>query len=240
MEGLTRESLKPLLELQRIDSAIDRLTARRANLPEQQKLDEDLLARDEIATQHLELQTQVDELRREQNRLEHEITQIQQKHDHEVERAGTVSNARELGNIQAELDSLKRRKAHSEDQELEIMEQLEEVEGRFNEVDASLKAADEQVAASTAARDTATKDIDEELQQLRTEREALAPTIAAELVELYEDVRTKKGGVAVGALEQGICKACGLPLSPSEKNRLKSSASVVERCENCSRILVFL
>ena len=240
MEGLTRESLKPLLELQRIDSAIDRLTARRANLPEQQKLDEDTTARDEVATQHLEIQTLVDEAKREQTRLEHEIALIQEKYDHEETRAQTVSNARELGNIQAELDSLKRRKAHSEDDELEVMERLEGIEKQFAEVDAALKAADEQVAASTGARDAATRDIDTELASLRAERQALVPTIDPSLVEVYDEVRVKKGGVAVGALEQGVCKACGLPLSPSEKNRLKGSGKVIERCENCSRILVFV
>src|SRR5688572_17937915 len=137
MEGLTRESLKPLLDLQRIDSGMDRLAARRAKLPEQQALDEHTQARHEVATQHLEIQTQLDEVVREQNRLEQEIAQIQAKFDHEQERMNQVSNARELSNIQAELDSLRRRKAHQEDVELEVMERREGIEKEFADVDAS-------------------------------------------------------------------------------------------------------
>ncbi|HVL33135.1 MAG TPA: C4-type zinc ribbon domain-containing protein [Actinomycetota bacterium] len=240
MEGVTRESVRPLLDLQKIDSAMDRLTLRKANLPEQQELDALVEQRSELAGRNAEQQSVLDAAVREQTKLETDIQQVQDKIDKEQARlyGGDVNSPKELSNIQAELDSLRRRKIHLEDQELEVMERREGIEAEANTLSSSLAELETAVAEVTVRRDRAASEIEQELDTLRAQREALVPTIDAELLEMYERLRGKFGGVAIGALEGGTCKACGLPLSPVSREEIRSGDDPLPRCENCRRILV--
>ena len=240
MEGVTRESMRPLLDLQKVDSGVDRLNQRKADLPEQRELDELNEQRSAIAVTHAEAQTSLDAVAREQTKLETEIQQIDDKVSHEQNRlySGDVSNPKELANIQAELDALRRRKAHLEDEELEVMERREGIEKEHGDLVATVADIDAKIADATSRRDAASVEIETELRRLGDERAQLLPTISSEVVEMYEDIRTRRGGVAVGALVDGTCRACGLPLSPAQRDEIKRSDDPIIRCENCRRLLV--
>ncbi|MFA5890049.1 MAG: C4-type zinc ribbon domain-containing protein [Actinomycetota bacterium] len=240
MESITRESLRPLLDLQRIDTASDRLVQRRTDLPEQAELDELTQQRDEIADARVERQTELDAVSREQARIEVEVEQIDGKIQHEQARlySGEVTNAKELSNIQAELDSLRRRKAHLEDGELEVMERREAVEAEVAALTASFESVEAGVADATARRDTASVDIEKQLAEFAAERAALQPTVHPEILELYDDARSKRGGVAVAALDKGVCRGCNLPLSPMAREEIRVGDDPLVRCENCRRLLV--
>ena len=59
-----------------------------------------------------------------------------------------------------------------------------------------------------------------------------------ELLELYEELRLSKKGVAAVALEDGVCQGCHQKLSAVYLDRLKRSEDI-RRCEYCRRILIF-
>jgi len=240
VEGVTRESMRPLLDLQRVDSGIDRLNQRKADLPEQRELDELNEQRSGIAVVHAEAQASLDAVAREQTKLETEIQQIDDKVTHEQSRlySGEVSNPKELSNIQAELDALRRRKAHLEDEELEVMERRESIEKEHGDLLTSMSNMEAKIADATQRRDHASVEIYEELTRLAAERAQLIPTINPEVIALYEDIRARRGGVAVGALVDGTCRACGLPLSPMQRDEIKRSTEPIICCENCRRLLV--
>ena len=240
MEGVTRESMRPLLDLQRVDSGIDRLNQRKADLPEQRELDELNEQPSVLAVSNDEAQACLDSVAREQTKLETEIQQIDDKVTHEQGRlySGEVSNPKELSNIQAELDALRRRKSYLEDEELEVMERREGVEKEHGDLFAAMADLDSKIADATQRRDHASVEISEELTRLAAERAQLVPTIHPEVLALYEDIRARRGGIAVGALVDGTCRACGLPLSPMQRDEIKRSNEPIIRCENCRRLLV--
>lgn len=240
MDGVTREAMRPLLDLQRVDSGIDRLEQRKADLPEQRELDELNEQRSGLSVTHAEAQASLDAVAREQTKLEIEIQQIDDKVAHEQGRlySGEVSNPKELANIQAELDALRRRKVHLEDQELEVMERRESIEKEHGDLVTAVADLDAKIADATARRDAASIEIETELKRLAEERAQLVPTISSEVLELYEDIRARRGGVAVGSLVEGTCRACGLPLSPMQRDEIKRGDDPIIRCENCRRLLV--
>jgi predicted nucleic acid-binding Zn-ribbon protein len=79
---------------------------------------------------------------------------------------------------------------------------------------------------------------EDELAENRATREKLVPEFDDELLELYEELRGQKRGVAVAALVDGVCQACHEKLSAMELDRLKRTEGV-KRCEYCRRIVVF-
>jgi len=242
VEGVTRESMRPLLDLQRVDSGVDRLNQRKADLPEQRELDDLNEQRSVLAVTHAEAQASLDAVAREQTKLETEITQIDEKVAHEQGRlySGELSNPKELSNIQAELDALRRRKAHLEDQELEVMERREGVEKEHGDLFGALSDLDAKIADAAARRDAASVEIENELTRLTGERAQIVPTLHPDVLALYEDIRERRGGVAVGLLENGTCRACGLPLSPMQRDEIRRGDEPIIRCENCRRLLVIL
>lgn len=240
VEGLTRESLKPLLDLQRIDSRIDRLRALHADLPEQRLLGELEEERAAVASEHEEKNRVLEGLVRDQTRIETEVSMLDEKITHEQARlySGEISSPKELSNIQAELDALRRRKNHVEDQLIELMEQRETLEADVGVLRQRLDDLDSRVGEQTARRDASAVEIEKELGELEAEREQLAPRFPQDVLDLYEELRTKKEGVGASALAGGVCRGCNVSLSPKALDSIKRSDDPVVRCENCRRILI--
>jgi hypothetical protein len=239
MEPITRESLRPLLDLQRVDLALDRLRQRKADLPEQRALDDLTTERSETQKSTAGKQEEFDKVSREQSRLEGEIAMLEEKISHESHRlySGDISNPKELAAIQAELDGLRRRKNHIEDTLLDVLEQREKAEAVLSAVKTKLSELEANIAGAATARDAAAVEIQNELTHNEAARTEILPRLPEEALELYEDLRPKKNGVAVASLEGSVCRGCGVSLSPLALDQIKRSDDLV-RCENCRRILI--
>jgi predicted nucleic acid-binding Zn-ribbon protein len=230
---------RPLLDIQEIDTAIDRLTTRMRALEAGHDVAAALAEANEAERLLGELRLRLDELSRDQMRFEHEIDSISQKAAAEERRMydGSVANVKELDSIRHEVDNLKKRRSDREDELLGLMEVREELE-------AQERAAAERWGTLRAQVETVEGTAADELGRLTTElkerseaRTALAETVDAELLELYEDLRPQKKGIAAVALVDGVCQGCHEQLSSVEIDRLKRT-EVTKRCEHCRRILV--
>jgi predicted nucleic acid-binding Zn-ribbon protein len=235
------DTLKRLLDLQRVDTAIDRLMQRKADLPEQRTVDELAAQITEAQAAHAEKKSAFDEIAHEQSRLEGDVQMIDDKIKHESNRlyGGDITSPKELASIQAELDALRRRKNHLEDQDLEVMERREGVENDVSLLEAQLEELRAKAQEATEARDHAAVEIETELNKNTAARAEILPQIPEELLDTYEELRPKKGGVAAAALEGNVCRGCGVSLSPMALDVIKrAEEGELARCENCRRILV--
>jgi predicted nucleic acid-binding Zn-ribbon protein len=230
---------RPLLDVQELDTAIDRLTARIRALEAGEDASTALDEANEAERVLGELRLRLDELSRDQARFEHEIDSMSQKEAAEERRLydGSVANARELDSIRHEVENLKKRRSDREDELLGLMEIREEVETRERsaaEGSAALRSrVDEVEGAAAEEHSRLTADLKEKTEA----RAALASSIDPELLELYEDLRPQKRGVAAVALVDGVCQGCHEQLSSVYLDRLKR-AEGPKRCEHCRRILV--
>src|SRR5439155_25531444 len=125
-----------LLDLQALDSALDRLNHRRKTLPELAQIEEAEARQTRLADDIVLVETEDSDLGREQSKLEGDIDQVRTRMQRDQQRldAGQVSSPRELENLQSEIESLKRRQSDLEDEELEIMEKREVVQTRLQEL----------------------------------------------------------------------------------------------------------
>jgi uncharacterized protein len=232
---------RALLELQAHDSAIDRLVHRRGSLPEDAHLAElgqALAAVDQLTA---EREGTLATVRREQSRFEDEIEMVTRKARSEEQRAvsGRVTSPKELTAIQEEVAALKRRQGDLEDQLLERMEQRETLEAEVAELAGRREAIVGEQSEVSKARDAALVEIDRELEAERAAREAVAPSVGAELRALYDQIRARQGGVGAAALVGNTCQGCRVSISPVELAAVRRQPpEEVKRCENCRRILV--
>jgi predicted nucleic acid-binding Zn-ribbon protein len=238
----SRESLIELLELQKVDSRIDRLMHRLNNLPEAAELAQLEARRGELGMSIGAAQDVLTEHTRRQTRLETEIDAISAKVKIEDLRlyGGTVTNPRELAGLQSEIEMLRRRQTTLEDEELEVLEARESAEKTLAALEAEAAAMDASIAETTGRRDVAVAGIEKELAEARADREALVPRFDAGLMGLYERLRgSMLGGVAAAALVDGTCQGCHMRLPSQEYERVRDSTGLV-RCAECNRILVVL
>ncbi|MBA3738335.1 MAG: hypothetical protein H0W97_07175 [Actinobacteria bacterium] len=230
---------RPLLDIQEIDTATDRLMARMRALESGEDAAAALAEANEAERMMGELRLRLDELSRDQMRFEHEIDSMSQKAAAEERRLydGSVANARELDSITHEVDNLKKRRTDREDELLALMEVREEIEGQER---AAAERSEALRARVAEVGDVAADEL-EKLQTVlkeRTEaRAALAKAVDPEFLELYEDLRPQKKGVAAVALIDGVCQGCHEQLSSVYVDRLKRVEGP-KRCEHCRRILV--
>ncbi len=236
MRGLDR-----ILELQELDTSIDRLGHRREELEAGEELSAVRKEMEEAESRLGEIRLASDAVASESRRLENEIESMNAKLVAEEKRMydGSIANAKELEALQHEISSLKERRSRAEDGLLEQMQRGEDLQGRTG-------AADEEVVAARAKVEALGGDAIRELDEITstltakgTEREVLAGGFDDELLELYEDLRRQKHGVGAAAIVDGVCQACHEQLSAVELDRLKRTDGV-KRCEYCRRIVVFV
>jgi predicted nucleic acid-binding Zn-ribbon protein len=237
----TTEEQRRLYDLQQVDTAIRLLEVRRANLPEQQALDENAETLQKITQEFAAARERLDQLQRQQARLEQEIATVDSRRKSEEGRmySGLIHSEKELEALRNELHSLKGRKRDLEDQLLEIMEELESLESLTATLQERHSELTRQVDELTAARDAAARDIDAELVQRRDEREKVADDVPAEMREHYEELREKKQGLAVAQLVGKSCSGCRLELTAIELEETREAvANSLAKCAQCGRILV--
>ncbi|GAA4615805.1 C4-type zinc ribbon domain-containing protein [Actinoallomurus liliacearum] len=235
------EAQMRLLDLQELDSRLDRLAHRRRTLPELAEITKVEERIGGVADALVAAQTEISDIDREQKKAEQDVDQVRARADRDQKRldSGQVSSARDLENLQSEIVSLQKRQADLEDIVLEVMERREEAENRLRAVEADKEAADKELTELAERRDAAHQEIDGEAELVRTARAGVADDIPGDLLKLYEKLREQHRGVAAAALLRGQCQGCHLQLNTVELNAIRAAAEDdVIRCEECRRILV--
>lgn len=229
-----------LLDLQALDITLDQLAHRRRALPELAEMQrlEALVAglRDGV----VRAETELSDLQREQDRFEREIDQVRTRKARDEERlvSGAITNPKQLQEIEHEVATLARRQAALEDGELEVMEQVEAVQGELDGLVAQREQHTADRAGAEQRRDDAWADIDAHRERIAKERAELATSFPTDLLDLYEKIRTKSG-TGAAAIQHGRCGGCRLELMNNEKAAVRSaSVDDVLRHEECGRIMV--
>jgi predicted nucleic acid-binding Zn-ribbon protein len=120
---------------------------------------------------------------------------------------------------------------------LEVMERREELERSLPPVEGEADEARRRLAEIEEGSARELVEVERALAERDEERRNLLPTFDGELLDLYEELRRLKKGVAAAALHDGVCQGCHQKLSPVYLDRLKRAGGV-RRCEYCRRILI--
>ena len=232
--------LDDLLVVQNLDTSLDQLRHRKRTLPERaalKNLEDELAA---LESQRADVQTQLDAITARQQESERE-TEATVKRIGEIDtrmRSGAVA-ARDLTAMQTEIDHLQERQRDLEDRTLEAMEEREPLETILSDLNDKAGSLDERSVSARAALAEAEVAVDSEIGTEETARAAAAANLPADLLQQYERLRDRLGGVGAAPLVGGSCGGCHLTLPATELDRIKKlPPDAVVHCEQCGRILV--
>ncbi|MFN8101274.1 MAG: C4-type zinc ribbon domain-containing protein [Mycobacterium sp.] len=224
---------RALLEMAEIDAELTRLAHRAANLPEQQRCDE-LEAQHRAASDRVAvLGIALEDLEGQVQRLESEIDGVRQREDRDrALLASPDTNAKQLAELQHELETLQRRQSALEDSELEIMERREQLQSEQGAEQENIDTLAGDLTAARHARNEALAEIEQTRDARAARRSELTAALDAELVALYDRV-------GAGALQGKRCGACRIEIDRGELSRIAAAADdEVLRCPECGAILL--
>jgi predicted nucleic acid-binding Zn-ribbon protein len=230
-----------LLDLQALDSGIDRLATRRRTLPQLVTIEQLTAQLRSLSAELSAAEAARDEATRAQARLEADVENVRTRAARDQSRleSGSISSPRELENLQSEIASLRRRRDTLEDELLELMETAEDATTRARDLADQRDGAEAERAKLTEQRDADWAAIDAEIEQHKQARTALAAELPSDLTALYERLRASSDGVGAARLYRHRCEGCHLELSGADLREVaEAPPTLVLRCEECRRVLV--
>ncbi len=224
-----------LLRLQEIDQ---HLAAARHRLSEiNRALQEDAAVR-EARKRAKKLTAEAQKTTKIQRELERQVKQLDIEREQAESRlySGNIKNPREMQDMQAKVDSLKRRRINLEDKLLEAMIAREEAEVRASEAAAALEAAETYHAAQAVELQAEQATLQRRIKKLQGETEEIEKQVPGHHLDAYRHLQTRLGNPAIARLKGNVCSVCGIEVIVSRQQSAKGGK--VTYCDSCGRLLI--
>jgi len=225
-----------LYALQETDQALDKAQGRLAEIEARLGESEEMILAREVAD---EKRVAADQLRSHLSDAEYSVEEIRTKAaDVEAKLyGGTVTNPKELSDLNDDLKSLRHLVRTREDVLLGLLVEIEEADAQLaaaqaecTDIEAKWKEEQDALLAEKAQ-------IEPQIASLQARRDAQSPAVDRSSLRLYELLRQRHGGQAVARVERGMCQGCRITLPMSLLQKVRSSIGLVQ-CVSCERILL--
>ncbi len=174
----------------------------------------------------------------ERRRLEKEFAEGEARVRNKRMRMNQVRSDKESLAVTHELDALRENNQRLESELLALMEaegpraaRLQALAALIEGKAAELAAAEKDIAAQVG-------DLTVSIAKQKVDRDLMSRDIAPPLLQRYEAIFSRRGGVAVSEARDGACQGCRMRLPPQLFNEIQKHLQV-HFCPNCQRILYF-
>lgn len=224
-----------LYRLQQVDSQIDQILARQKWITDTLQNDASLRAATKAcAAADAKFKSASSELKASEAEVEKQNLKIEQTEASLY--GGRVQNPKELQDLQMEVASLKKYLETLEERQLEAMLTTETAEQELQNAQSELDQTRANVNEQNRDLSQENDGLSKELERLETERKAVMSDLADPAVETYEKLRKQRRGIAVAAISDSACAACGTTLTQSQQQSARSTSQLFN-CPSCGRIL---
>ncbi len=231
---------RSLLELADLDAELSRIEHRSGHLAEQQRFEQTQAEHREANDRLASLRLALEDLDAQIAKFESEIEAVRDREDRDrtMLEAGAIS-AKQLADLQHELETLERRQSSLEDSLLEVMERREELQAQQADELGQDRRAGKRAGRSPAGAG----------RRARGDRADPAPMcLAARRIDRRcwipiwcrcTNASASHGGAGAGRLQGRRCGACRIEIDRGELARISAAADdEVLRCPECGAILL--
>ena len=151
--------------------------------------------------------------------------------------SGRVSNPKELEALQANVEALRRQRSTVEDTGMDALLHVETLNQQLVTAQESLRQIEVKWNGSQAdllQEDAKYKRI---YAQLKQQRDTLAQSLPPADIKHYEDLRTRKAGIAISPLQNGQCGVCHILVPTGVVSAARSRKNEAVTCPSCGRVL---
>ena len=224
-----------LYRLQLVDSRMDKIRTRLEEIHQILENDQEMRrAKKQVSETEATLQFAQHSLKRAEEEVDKQKIKIEQS---EVKLySGNVKNPKELQDLQNEVAALKRHLETLEDRQLEAMLEEETTEQSHQAATEKMERVKARLADQNQTLTSEQSDLNKDLERLDAERGAALSPLDPSLRAVYDQLRNDKRGLAIAAVNDGACAACGTTLTPAQLQSARSTAQITH-CPTCGRIL---
>ena len=149
---------------------------------------------------------------------------------------GTISNSKELQDLQKEITSLSTYITKSEDELMAKYVELENAEKVLAEAKENLHIKLSEFEGQKSLLTGEKNNLMHSIQNLLGKRESVIAPIETTILENYEALRRSKNGTAVARLQEDSCSSCGASLTANQCQQARSQVKLFN-CPSCGRFL---
>ena len=229
-------SLQSLLDLQAVDLRLNQVRALLATFPKRLA---EADARANGARTELEQSkaAQVATIR-DRKKYELDVEQWKERVRKYRDQSVQVKTNEAYKAMQHEIQTAEGEIAKAEDRLLEQMVNAEEYERRVKASERLLQEVEEAVKAEHGRIETEKAAAERDLANLTAARTKVVAAIPENLLDHYERIAKKHGGVALAEVRDQKCCACGMRIRPHVFQEMqRASNEEMFHCETCTRIL---
>lgn len=227
--------LDRLIRLQQIDQAADAARRRVADHP---ALVESLDARLASSTEALEsAKAKLAENQSSRRAVEKDLATVQGRLSKFKDQLMDVKTNKEYTAMLKEIEAAQNEVRRFEDLILERMLAHDELAATEKKAQAQLAADKAVIAAERKQIEEETARMERQMEETTTARARVVAEVSSGLLWTYETVRERRGS-AVAEIKGGYCSACHVRMRPQAANELRRN-EIIFQCESCSRILYF-
>lgn len=224
-----------LYRLQLVDSRMDKIRARLEEIHHILENDQEMRkAKKRVAESEATLKLAQHSLNQAEAEVDKQKIKIEQSESNLY--SGNVKNPKELQDLQNEVAALKRHLETLEDRQLEAMLEEETAEQANQAALDKQKQVKVRLANQNQTLTSEQSELNKELERLDSERQAALAPLDPSLLTVYDELRQQKRGLAIAAVSDGACAACGTTLSPAQLQSSRSTGQI-NNCPTCGRIL---
>jgi predicted nucleic acid-binding Zn-ribbon protein len=229
-----REQIEILASLQNVDREIrEKSGVKVVLLAEIQKKEEEIQAkRADIALLRAEW-SEKDKQRQEKEQL---LQEESKKATEKRMRMNRIKNIKELQALQREIDQIKLGNSQLEDELIKLLEEAESYASALGAKEEELKQLEAAWREKQGEIEAQVAGIERAVAEASALRQAIATQLNRELIERYELIFSRRGGMAVVTVSDGICQGCYMNIPPQLWNEIIKSEKLI-LCPSCHRIL---
>lgn len=225
-----------MYDLQKVDTLWEKVRRRLVQIRSQLVESAELKAKRQTVAA---LESQLQMLQTEQRSAELESQSLAERISDTETRlmSGQVRNPKELDALQHSVEALRRQRDGVETAGVTALLQVEEVTATLNTAREQMLAFERKWRAEQAELIDEENKLKRAFVQCKKQREALASELAGTALDLYEDLRRRKAGIAVATVERGLCSACHVQAPTGVASAARSQTGSPVFCTSCGRIL---
>ena len=229
-----REQIEILASLQNVDREIrEKSGVKVVLLAEIQKKEEEIRTKcADIALFRAEW-SEKDKQRQEKEQL---LQEESKKATEKRMRMNRIKNIKELQALQREIDQIKLGNSQLEEEVIKLLEEAESYASALRAKEEELKQLEAAWREKQGEIEAQVVGIERAVAEASALRQAIATRLNRELIERYELIFSRRGGMAVVTVSDGICQGCYMNIPPQLWNEIIKSEKLI-LCPSCHRIL---
>lgn len=229
-----REEIDNLMDLQSIDLQIQKLEEEMATEAGELESRQEAIDRHkkEVVEYSERLETGEKRQRELEALIEDGIVRLKERQTKQM----SVQNDREYHSILKEIEETKQQHKQREDELVMLMEQTDSIRSKIEELVNQCES--EEIAYKEEAEKIAklAKDLESQINKIQKSRDKQAKKVNKKFIKRYEMLKSRRNGLALAPVTNGVCLGCNMNIPPQLFNNLLREDEILS-CPTCNRMM---